>query len=91
MPYLKCIGGPHDGLQYMVEDGRRDLIVQSIEPEAYVLDSSRQIIPAAVSATLERYTVRELRTNDFRGDRTFIRFLAPAEWSDEKAILHQFQ
>ena len=85
MPHLKCVGGPSDGRRAYVVDGWKDVRIPDPESKkaANYWHGDAQV-SVTISTTV--YTVRELRgPDDWR-----LRFLAPAEWPDFKAIEHQF-
>jgi hypothetical protein len=83
---VKVVGGPRDGETVSLNEGERDIKLHDpLPPSTYKYGDPFTATGPAISWTV--YTVRYLRS---RPDWQLI-FLAPADWSDTKAIEHQFQ
>lgn len=76
---LRCIGGSHDGKYVTIKDDMTSL--RMVNPRTMRLseDSPSQI-------TYTEYTLRKISSTDHWSHE----FLTPHDWSDRKAIEHQF-
>ena len=89
---MKVVGGPCDGIDVMIKDGW-DLI-QLIDPlqYSYQYGPTSKILDEPVRVSYINYTVRRIF---FAGDRgeppRRLLFLAPSDWSDERATHYQFK
>ncbi len=92
MPVYKIVGGPHDGDFADVAPGVKD--VQLKHPPSGPVDDSLFTSGETTMTEVITYTLRSINVGRHVGhhweDVPVIKFLAPADWSDVKAIQHQF-
>lgn len=88
MPMYKCVGGPRDGNYIEVTPGARDIIIQTRAKPLPPLSEPMDLVTLndVVEITITRYTLRTLA----RGGLTVVRYLAPEDWSDTRAVEYQF-
>lgn len=89
---MKVVGGPWDGRETPVRDGYRYVVLwHPINPERVVdwlcSEVGRNLDPRGPTYGQTMYTVRRF---SFGSNDDYFEFLAPHEWSDKQAFLHQF-
>lgn len=87
MPRLKCVGGSRDG--YIASIDEKLCEIRLVDPgfEEAIRSFNRNVTPELGTYKYTTYTVRRL----FMDGEKFLCFLAPSDWSDAKAIQHQFE
>jgi len=84
----KCVGGPRDGQYVEVTPGAKDIILQTPTkpPPSMSEPMDLMTMDDVVEITVTRYTLRTIASHGL----TVIRYLAPEDWSDTRAIEYQF-
>lgn len=102
---MKVVGGPSDGIDVWMGEGKRHIQLLDPPTFSYVTsydynNHKDRVHPTVSLASYTTYTVRVIRGNrglqkSPEGDIIYpefdeLRFLAPQDWSDFKAIHFQF-
>lgn len=88
MAYFRCVGGPNDGQCVEIAAGEKDIVLQHA-PEQQLKPpiNSPYVTPEDTAIIIKtRYTLRSI----MQSDDYIIRYLAPEDWTDERAVRYQF-
>lgn len=87
MPSYKCVGGPNDGQYREIPNGDKEIMLRSARPLPTLSEPMDSItMDTAVNYTVTYYTLRTLA----KGGLIVLRYLAPKDWSDTRAVEYQF-
>lgn len=97
MTLLRCVGGPHDNQSVTVKDDEKFIKLSKITSPEFDVGFGPTLGGVYTETT---YSVRHVTVADRRTEQekregfprrpVFIIYLAPADWTDEQAIRHQF-